>query len=202
MSPIIYTILECLRKLGGAAVQWFDDTSLATLLIVAGVFSFAACRLPQSHTGLGPPACSGVFLLAYFLHRYLIDGDQCEQLVASLLRSLLASHIVWSVAELIVLAFQAFWQRLKRLWSSLRRMALAFVLKVGDVCRRLCQSLLKRKPPPPKPAPPALSRAAALRKRAEAAHADYEAEIAALAGLPLDEDETADALGPSQTTTA
>jgi hypothetical protein len=174
-----------------AIVEWLDDTSVGTLVIIAFVLRFVASHLPQPRNGMIRPAASGVFLLAYFLHRYLLDGDDSGRLFQSLVRALVAGHIVWSVTSLAITAFQWLSDRLARSCSSFHRMFSRFVGGIRKMCHSFRQWRHSRNPPPPvreesAPPPP---RAAILRQQAEAAQADYEAEVAALAGLPLDEDE-------------
>jgi hypothetical protein len=189
MFPRIETILTCLQELGSLAVLWFDETSLGGLMLVAFVFHLVSQRLPQRSTGLVPPVSSGMFLLVYFLHRYLLDGDRFDYLLASVFRSLLASHIVWSIANLIALAVQAVSHQVEHSRRSLIGSLLRFLHRIVERWRRLRQWRLQRRPAPPpqEVAPP--PRAVLLRQQAEAAQADYEAEVTALVGLPLDEDE-------------
>jgi uncharacterized membrane protein YeaQ/YmgE (transglycosylase-associated protein family) len=188
LSIILGVLAACLLEGGRAAVGWFDETSLGVIGLVAFVFHLVAHRLPHLPTGLSPPACSGVFLLAYFLHRYYIDGDHFDCLLASVFRSLLASAIVWSAAELTAVAAQAVLHRLGRLRSLASRKVLGLVRGIVAAFRAAWQRRRRRPAPIQKTAPPP-PRAVQLRQQAEAAQADYDAELAALAGLPLDEDE-------------
>ena len=191
MLPTTDTIFECSQELAAQAVLWLDETALGALFLVAFVLRMVADRLPHSRIEWGPRAASGVFLLAYFLHRYSLDGDQFECLVLSLLRSFVASHIVLSVTELTMLVVRAAWGRIDRLRRSLARTFLGFLGGVIGACRRVGRWRWPRKPPPSPPTTvtrqPTL--AEVLRQRAQAAQAEYDAEIAALSGLPLDDDE-------------
>lgn len=189
MFAPFHPILSRAEESAWLAITWFDETSLGALMLVAFLLQLVSHRLPQPSSSWVPPVSSGVFLLGYFMHRYLLDGDRFNYLLASLLRSLLASCIVWSIAELIVLAALAVSHQIEN-WKRLT-FGRAFQLWHGIVerWRRLRQRRLRRTPGRPPPAVASPPRAVMLRQRAEAARADYEAEVAALVGLPLDEDE-------------
>jgi hypothetical protein len=191
MSPTIDATVQYGQQLVVLTVRWFDETPLAELLLVAFVFRFALRQMPQARTGVAPPVVSGAFLLAYFLHRYVLDRDQFQCLLVSVLRSLAATHLVWSVTELIVLVLQTVSRRLDDLRWSLDRRFRDDVRRIRNAVRRYRRWRLGRQPlpPPDEDVPPPPSRAVVLRQKAEAAQADYEAEVAALTGLPLDEDE-------------
>lgn len=184
--------LNLLLELSDAAVQWFDSTDIFSLLLVAFVFRLVVDRLPGPHVSVVPPVCSGIFLLAYFIHLYRLDGDQVECLFVSVMRSLVAGHIVWSVVAITILTIQWLLSRLNRLRWFLQRTAIRTSHGIAAMRASVHQWHLNRHPPPPLSevvVPPPPPRSVLLRQLAEAAQADYDAEVAALTGLPLDEDE-------------
>jgi hypothetical protein len=186
----ISVLFDVMLRLGETAAHWFDGTTIGTLLVVAFVLRMVIDRLPQRYSTVVPTVCGSVFLLAYFVHRFQCDGGQFEVLILSVIRSFLASYIVWSVIRLITFALGACIHWMFLLWLRIRQIWQRLLLSIRSTSRRAQQWYERRHPPPPlpKPAPPP-PRAVRLKLQAEAAQADYNAEVAALAGLSLDDDE-------------
>jgi hypothetical protein len=189
---IMHALAQHLSDLGIAARQWFDTVPLDSLFLMALAFRMGARCFRLYDLQIVAYMVASLFFVTYFMHLYAINGNGFGYVLASLLRSLFAYHVVWSVTMIAVaLVNLARWllhdlrlivrQTLPRWQSRLLRIG----PRIQDWWRRRHPLPL----PPPRPLPRPVPRAVALRQFAQAAEADYDAEVAALEGLPLDEDE-------------
>ena len=168
----------------------FDTIPIHSLLLVAIAFRFGARRFGYSDLQLIPCIFASLFFVAYFLHGYRAGGNGFANVFSVLVRSLFAYHIVWGACMIAVGSVYL----IRRLNEQLRsiidtavkrwRFRLTIIrLRVHNRFKRPLPKVVV--PPPPAPVP----RAVILRRQAEDAEADFAAEVAALEGLSLDEDE-------------
>jgi hypothetical protein len=175
-APVVFSIL-----LLGNLPFW-------QLVALAVVFRFGIERIPFKATRWIAPLGAGLAMLGYFAFCLLRDRGEFEDTFIALVRSLLVYQVVWGMLTALDGSANAFIE-----WCRPFREALANLAK--DIRSGLAAARYRlarwRQPasPLPRPQPPLPTRAVRMQRLAQAAQEDYNAEIAALAELPLDSDE-------------
>ena len=187
MSGQLYVSVYLVQD-GARLMVLLDECPVASLLLLAVASRLAISRIDSSRALVIPRIVAGTFLFGYFLHCFSRESKEFSYLFASLLRAVLGSQVIWSVAAVFTTAVKICMRQLQsmrsRLVSRQRRLAVeAFELQRQRRARQYAREV--QLPPPEPPAP----RAERLKKVAENANADYEAEVKVLDGLPLDRDE-------------
>jgi hypothetical protein len=188
----MYGLPQQISELIDAARQWFDAVPLDSLMLVAIAFHLGARRFRYANLQAVPYIFASLFFVSYFLHRYTVDGSGFGYVLASLLRSLFAYHIVWSVSMIAVAIVCLLHVLLVNLRTFCCREFSRWRFRIETIRMHIRFWWRRRHPlplPPPPYIPRPVPRAVTLRLQAEAAEADYDAETAALDGLPLDDDE-------------
>ena len=188
----MFGLPQQVSELIDAARQWFDAAPLDSLLLVALAFHLGSRCFRYAKLEAVAYIVASLFFVSYFLHRYEIEGSGFSHVLAALLRSLFAYHVVWSITMITVgLACL-----LHVLLIDLRTLSCREFSRWRfrlETIRMHIRFWWRRRHPLPLPPPPYIPRpvprAVTLRLHAEAAEADFQAEVAALEGLPLDEDE-------------
>ena len=90
-------MVQQLSEVASSVESWFNSVPLDSLLLVAIAFRVGARRCEFTDLQVMPYIFASLFLVAYFLHLYALNGIGFGNVLASLLRSVFAYHIVWSV---------------------------------------------------------------------------------------------------------
>lgn len=167
-----------------ATFQLVDQIAFGPLVLLTIVFRAAVNRLPSSGIPVPAAVIAAIVMPLYFLHCYARVGQNLECLILSLIRAFLFHQIAEALLTTFFLTTAHIFARLHRIRD-----------RINQWRRKRALAALKNQPPLSaplsalRPTPPPLPRTERMRRHAQAAQDDFNAELAVLQAMPLDDDE-------------
>ena len=165
-----------------------DELSFGQLAILTFVFRIFSDQLHPRQAPRVVVCTSTMLGLLYFGHRAIRDGDQFLALCFTVVRTYLAFWLIYSAVLPITIVLQSTIPTTQVRLLAICRAPITFL---AVPLKAVLQRFRRRAPQPaPTEAPRrTLTKAERMELVATAARSEYDAEVALLATLPLDEDE-------------